>query len=69
MRMFGIEHFASVINPPQAILAVGGTERRVLPKKSKAATKPQYDVGTILAVTVNCDYRVDGAEWLQVFKD
>jgi pyruvate dehydrogenase E2 component (dihydrolipoamide acetyltransferase) len=74
LGMFGVKHFAAVINPPQAaILAVGGTEQRVLPKESKAAADAQYDVGTILTVTLSCDHRVVdgavGAEWLQVFKD
>jgi len=75
LGMFGIKHFAAVINPPQAaILAVGGTEQRILPKENKQnSTEPQYDVGNILAVTLSCDHRVVdgavGAEWLQVFKD
>jgi len=30
--MFGIDHFAAVINPPQsAILAVGKTEKKIVP--------------------------------------
>lgn len=32
LGMFGIKHFAAVINPPQScILAVGGSEKRVVP--------------------------------------
>lgn len=66
--MFGVSNFTAVINPPQAcILAVGGTERRLVPDsdgKPKAAS--------ILTVSLSCDHRVVdgavGATWLQHFK-
>jgi pyruvate dehydrogenase E2 component (dihydrolipoamide acetyltransferase) len=33
--MFGVKNFAAIINPPQAcILAVGATEKRVVPDES-----------------------------------
>lgn len=68
--MFGISHFSAVINPPQAaILAVGGIERRLLPKDDGQGE----EIGNILSVTLSCDHRVIdgavGAEWLQAFKD
>jgi len=79
LGMFGIKQFSAVINPPQAaILAVGGVERRVIPREDKtpkdasAPTSP-YETVSILTVTMSCDHRVVdgavGAEWLQHFKD
>lgn len=36
LGMFGIKNFAAVINPPQSIiLAVGGTETRLIPAKNE----------------------------------
>jgi pyruvate dehydrogenase E2 component (dihydrolipoamide acetyltransferase) len=69
LGMFGIKHFSAVINPPQAaILAVGGVEKRVVPRDGD-----QFDVANILSVTLSCDHRVIdgavGAEWLQAFKE
>eukprot|EP01111_Echinosteliopsis_oligospora_P019485 TRINITY_DN945_c0_g2_i1.p1 TRINITY_DN945_c0_g2~~TRINITY_DN945_c0_g2_i1.p1 ORF type:complete len:653 (-),score=233.85 TRINITY_DN945_c0_g2_i1:32-1990(-) len=71
LGMFGIKNFSAVINPPQAaILAVGGAEKRLIPKEGGEG---QYDTATILTVTLSCDHRVIdgavGAEWLQAFKD
>ena len=68
LGMYGIKNFAAVINPPQAcILAVGGTERRVVPSGS-GSPKPV----SVLTVTLSCDHRVVdgavGAQWLQSFK-
>jgi pyruvate dehydrogenase E2 component (dihydrolipoamide acetyltransferase) len=68
LGMFGIKHFAAVINPPQAaILAVGGVEKRLVPSED------QFEVANILSVTLSCDHRVIdgavGAEWLQAFKE
>lgn len=69
--MFGIKHFAAVINPPQAaILAVGGATQKLVPVEGKS---DQTEVATVLTVTLSCDHRVVdgavGAEWLQAFKD
>lgn len=68
LGMYGITNFAAVINPPQScILAVGGTEQRLIPDSNgnpKAAN--------ILSVTLSCDHRVVdgavGATWLKNFK-
>jgi len=67
LGMFGIAHFCAVINPPQAaILAVGGSQQRVVPKGDG------FGVENVMTVTLSCDHRViDGAvgsEWLQAFK-
>lgn len=36
LGMFGIKNFAAVINPPQSIiLAVGGTESKLIPAKNE----------------------------------
>ena len=67
LGMFGIKHFAAVINPPHGtILAVGAGEERVY------AEKGQIKTGQFMTVTLSCDHRaVDGAlgaELLGVFK-
>lgn len=67
LGMYGISHFCAVINPPQAaILAVGGSQQRVVPKGDG------FGVENVMTVTLSCDHRVvDGAvgsEWLQAFK-
>ena len=37
MGMFGVNNFSAIINPPQAcILAVSGTEKRVVPDENAA---------------------------------
>lgn len=34
LGMFGVTHFCAIINPPQScILAVGGTQKRIVPDK------------------------------------
>lgn len=34
LGMFGVTHFSAIINPPQScILAVGGTQKRIVPDK------------------------------------
>jgi pyruvate dehydrogenase E2 component (dihydrolipoamide acetyltransferase) len=71
LGMFGIKHFAAVINPPQAaILAVGGATQRLVPA---SAGGDATEVANVLTVTLSCDHRVIdgavGAEWLQAFKD
>jgi len=67
LGMFGINQFTAIINPPQAcILAVGGTEKRVVVKDGAPA------VSSVMRVTMSCDHRVVdgavGAQWLQHFK-
>ncbi|XP_070163835.1 dihydrolipoyllysine-residue acetyltransferase component of pyruvate dehydrogenase complex [Polyergus mexicanus] len=70
LGMFGIKNFAAIINPPQSIiLAVGGTETKLIPAKNeKGFTTAQY-----MSVTASCDHRtIDGAvgaQWLVAFKD
>lgn len=72
LGMFGIKQFAAVINPPQAcILAVGGSEKRVIVNES--SKENPYTTANYMSVTLSCDHRVVdgavGAKWLQVFKD
>ena len=67
LGMFGIKHFAAVINPPHGtILAVGAGEERVY------AEAGQVKIANFMTVTLSCDHRsVDGAlgaELLGVFK-
>lgn len=69
LGMFGVSHFAAIVNPPQAcILAVGGSQQRVLPGEGEN----QYRTANVLTVTLSSDHRVvDGAEaavWGQHFK-
>jgi len=73
LGMFGVKHFAAVINPPQAaILAVGEIEKRVVVKEDKEGAKdPTFVVSNFILVTLSADHRaVDGAvgaQWLQAF--
>lgn len=72
LGMFGIKHFAAVINPPQAcILAAGGVEERVVVNPDPEAAE-QFKVAKFMSVTLSCDHRVVdgavGAKWLQAFK-
>ena len=67
LGMFGINQFTAIINPPQAcILAIGGTEKKVVVKGGAPA------VSNLMRVTMSCDHRVVdgavGAQWLQHFK-
>ena len=67
LGMFGIKHFAAVINPPQGcILAVGAGEQRPVVKAGALG------IATIMSVTLSVDHRaVDGAvgaEYLAAFK-
>ena len=71
--MFGIKHFAAVINPPQAcILAVGGVEERVVSNKNAKEGEDKFKVSQYMAVTLSCDHRVVdgalGAQWLNAFR-
>jgi hypothetical protein len=57
------------LDTPQAcILAVGGSEVRVIP----GAVKGTYEEGSFMSATISCDHRViDGAvaaSWLKEFK-
>lgn len=66
----GVTHFCAVINPPQScILAVGGTQQRIIPDIDSENGFKQSD---FISVTLSCDHRtVDGAvgaRWLQNFK-
>jgi len=68
LGMFGINQFTAIINPPQAcILAVGGTEKKVV-----AGPGGEPVVVNMMRVTMSCDHRVVdgavGAQWLQHFK-
>jgi len=68
LGMFGINQFTAIINPPQAcILAVGGTEKKVV-----AGPDGSPAVVNMMRVTMSCDHRVVdgavGAQWLQHFK-
>uniref|UniRef100_A0A6Q2YM66 Acetyltransferase component of pyruvate dehydrogenase complex n=1 Tax=Esox lucius TaxID=8010 RepID=A0A6Q2YM66_ESOLU len=69
LGMFGIKNFSAIINPPQAcILAVGGSEKRLLP----ADNDKGFDVASMMSVTLSCDHRVVdgavGAQWLAEFR-
>lgn len=66
----GITHFSAVINPPQScILAVGGTQKRLVLDPSSEQGWKQSD---FISVTLSSDHRtVDGAvgaRWLQNFQ-
>nr|CAD7194270.1 unnamed protein product [Timema douglasi] len=70
LGMFGVKHFSAIINPPQScILAIGGTEDRLIPDKDSEAGFKQ---ATYVTVTLSCDHRVVdgavGAQWLGKFK-
>ncbi|XP_018547761.1 dihydrolipoyllysine-residue acetyltransferase component of pyruvate dehydrogenase complex, mitochondrial [Lates calcarifer] len=69
LGMFGIKNFSAIINPPQAcILAVGGSDKRLIP----ADNEKGFDVASMMSVTLSCDHRVVdgavGAQWLAEFR-
>ncbi|XP_066912034.1 dihydrolipoyllysine-residue acetyltransferase component of pyruvate dehydrogenase complex-like [Clytia hemisphaerica] len=69
LGMFGVTNFSAVINPPQScILAVGGTEDRIIPANNEAG----FAAAKVMSVTLSCDHRVVdgavGAQWLTVFR-
>jgi len=69
LGMFGVTNFSAVINPPQScILAVGGTEDRIIPANNEAG----FAAAKVMSVTLSCDHRVVdgavGAQWLKVFR-
>jgi len=68
LGMFGIKHFAAIVNPPQAgILAVGGTRKEIVKTK-----EGMYKETNVMSATLSCDHRAvdgaDGAKWLGAFK-
>ncbi|MAA55222.1 MAG: diaminohydroxyphosphoribosylaminopyrimidine deaminase [Porticoccaceae bacterium] len=68
LGMFGVSQFDAIINPPQAaILAIGASERRLLPDGDSDMRQ-----ATILTLTLSSDHRViDGAiaaKFLQTLK-
>ncbi len=68
LGMFGIESFASIINPPEGmIMSVGAGERQAIVGEDGSLT-----AATVMKVTLTCDHRViggaEGAKWLQAFK-
>lgn len=68
LGMFGVTEFSAVINPPQScILAIGNTEKRLVPDSDN---KPRS--ANLLTVTLSCDHRVVdgavGATWLKHFR-
>uniref|UniRef100_A0A8C6YTW0 Acetyltransferase component of pyruvate dehydrogenase complex n=1 Tax=Nothoprocta perdicaria TaxID=30464 RepID=A0A8C6YTW0_NOTPE len=70
LGMYGIKNFSAIINPPQAcILAVGSSEKRLVP----ADNEKGFDVASVMSVTLSCDHRVVdgavGAQWLVEFKN
>ena len=67
LGMFGVDSFASIINPPQGmIMSVGAGEQRPVVKDGALA------IAMVMTVTLTCDHRVvdgaTGAKWLQAFK-
>lgn len=71
MGMFGISHFTAIINPPQgAILAIGGTEPRVVVDESE---ERGWRKAMVMQATISADHRIiDGAtaaRWMKAFKD
>ncbi|XP_037126433.1 dihydrolipoyllysine-residue acetyltransferase component of pyruvate dehydrogenase complex, mitochondrial isoform X3 [Syngnathus acus] len=69
LGMFGVKNFSAIINPPQScILAVGGSEKRLLPADNERG----FDVASMMSVTLSCDHRVVdgavGAQWLAEFR-
>lgn len=73
LGMFDIHHFTAVINPPQsAILAVGSTQKTIVPANGDEDEDDEFKVVSTLNVTLSCDHRVVdgavGAQWLQWFR-
>ncbi|CAN9501311.1 unnamed protein product [Ophioblennius macclurei] len=69
LGMFGVKNFSAIINPPQScILAVGGSDKRLVP----ADNEKGFDVASVMSVTLSCDHRVVdgavGAQWLAEFR-
>ncbi|KAG1446870.1 hypothetical protein G6F56_009438 [Rhizopus delemar] len=71
LGMFGINNFTAIINPPQScILAIGGTQQKVVPDQTTASG---FGVRNVMEVTLSADHRVVdgavGATWLQAFRE
>jgi pyruvate dehydrogenase E2 component (dihydrolipoamide acetyltransferase) len=67
LGMFGIKHFAAIINPPQGcILAIGAGVKTAVVKNDQLA------IATVMTVTLSVDHRVVdgavGAEFTAAFK-
>jgi pyruvate dehydrogenase E2 component (dihydrolipoamide acetyltransferase) len=67
LGMYGIKQFQAIVNPPEgAILAVGGTEERVVAENGQVVVKK------MMTLTLSCDHRVVdgtvGAEYLNALK-
>jgi len=74
LGMFGISEFSAVINLPQAcILAVSGSQTRVVPKPAVEGQPQQFTSSTSMTVQLSSDARcVDQAatgKWLQAFSE
>nr|CAG4639319.1 EOG090X08YX [Daphnia magna] len=70
LGMFGVRNFTAIINPPQScILAVGGTEKRLVVDTS---AEQGFRAANVMTVTLSSDHRVVdgavGAQWLAAFK-
>ena len=70
LGMFGVRNFTAIITPPQScILAVGGTEKRLVVDTS---TEQGFRAANVMTVTLSSDHRVVdgavGAQWLAAFK-
>ena len=74
LGMFGVKHFAAIINPPQGcILAIGAGERRAVVKpKTGLFQKEIVEIATVMTCTLAVDHRVVdgavGAQFLGAFK-
>ncbi|CAO3647549.1 unnamed protein product [Cunninghamella echinulata] len=71
LGMYGIKHFTAIINQPQAaILAIGGTQQKVVVDET---SESGFGVKNVMEVTLSCDHRVVdgaiGATWLQAFRE
>ena len=61
LGMFGVEHFAAIINPPEAAILAVGAARQV-----PVVVDGQVTVGSRIKATISADHRVtDGAEAAQ----
>lgn len=74
LGMYGVHSFSAIINPPSScILAVGGTEKKVVVDESAPKDSPNpYKAINVMKVTLSSDHRtVDGAvaaQWGIEFK-
>ncbi|GAA5975145.1 hypothetical protein JCM5350_000157 [Sporobolomyces pararoseus] len=70
LGMMGIDSFTAIINPPQScILAIGGTEKKLV---LDASSEKGFKEVSVMKATLSCDHRVVdgavGARWLKAFK-